>query len=169
MLQSKCWDEWGTSGRLGYAWVPLTNYKGNCSTSLYFTLRLCYSSMVLLHSIWLYTTLPRLSLILLYSTAFYHGSMAPDYTWLYITLPWPHFTLLPSTIILLHFTWLYVTIFDYTLLYHGFTSVYLTLHYSAIALLPSTWLPSTWLCSRIKFMLSDIELWKNSVESRRVK
>jgi len=54
--------------------------------------------MALLHSSWLYITLPWLYSSLL------------DCTWLYITLPWLYFTLLYST-----------------LLYHGSTSLYITL------------------------------------------
>jgi len=82
---------------------------------------LLYSTIVLLHSTWLYITL--LDSMLLYhtSTSFYltlHYS-----TWHYVTLPYLYFVLLDST-----------------LLYIGSTSLHLTLHvhYSTTALLHST-------------------------------
>ena len=108
-----------------------------------------------------------LSLSLLYSTAFYHGSISLNLILHYNGLTSLDYTLLPFTIVLLHFTSLFTLLHctiavlhplplfyfsyftlnysimalrDSTLLYHGFTSVYLTLHYSAIALLPSNWL-----------------------------
>ena len=109
-----------------------------------------------LHSTWFYiklnftlrnTTLPCVSFTLLHSiTSLYHGS-----TWLYLTLPWLHFSLLDtiifSTKVLLHFTCLYFTLpwllvhnnslLDSTSLYHGSTSLHLNPHHSTMGLLLS--------------------------------
>ena len=66
---------------------------------------------------------------LLDSTLFFHGSTSFS------------LTLLPSTIVLLHSTWvciaqqcLYFIPFDFTAFYHGSTTLYLTLHYTIRAL-----------------------------------
>ena len=76
--------------------------------------------MALLHSTWLYITLPWLYFTPLDSTLLYHGS-----TSLYLTI-------YLSTIALLH------SISLYTLVNHSSTSLCLTLHYSIMALLHST-------------------------------
>ena len=98
------------------------HYLSLLDSLLYFTIALLYSTastIALLHSTWLYITLPCLYFTLLESTAFYHSSTSLN--WLYITLPWPYFTVLDSTS-------LYIQRLYFTLL----TLCYATLH--------STWL-----------------------------
>ena len=63
-------------------------------------------------------------------------------SWLYITLPWLYFTLLDSTLVYLYFTLDFSTLalLDSTNFYHGSTSLNLTLQISTMALLHATWL-----------------------------
>ena len=107
-------------------------------TSLYVILH--YSSMALLHSTWLYVSLP-----LLYFTL---DSI--------LTVPWLHFTPLDTTLlylIVLLSTKICITLFDYIILpwlyfaldisttfqaYHSSTSLCVTLHYSTTAIFHST-------------------------------
>ena len=99
------------------------------STSYYFplhysTIALHYfslhkSTMVLLHSIRLYITLPRLYFSLQDCTLLYHGSTSIYYTLHYSTLDLLHSTRLYITI-----PWLYFTLLDSTLVYHGSSSLY---------------------------------------------
>ena len=121
-------------------------------------------SMVLLHSTWLYITLPWLYFTL-YLTPHYPTIGILDYPRLNVTIPWLYLTLHYSTIAL-YFTllkstlmyhgstslysyhsstwlykfllWLYLTLHNSTLIYHGFTSLHFTLHYSSMAHLHST-------------------------------
>ena len=91
--------------------------------------------MALLHSNWLYITLPSTYFPLLDSALFYFGS-----TSLYLTLCY-------STMALLHSTWVY----------HSSTSLYLSLHYSTVALLHCTWLYI--ILSSLYFTLLDSALF----------
>ena len=88
-------------------------------------------TMGLHHSTWLYITRPWLHFTLLDSTFLFQGS-----TSLYLTL---HY----STMALLHSTSLYLTLqwapLDSTLLYHGSPSFHLSVHCSTLSLLHSTW------------------------------
>ena len=76
-----------------------------------------YLPMALLHSAWLYNTLPSLYLT--------------D-----ITLQWLYFALIDST--LLYHGSSYITLLYSTILHHGFTSLYFTLHNSTMALFNCT-------------------------------
>ena len=91
--------------------------------------------MALLHSNWLYITLPSTYFPLLDSVLFYFDS-----TSLYLTLCY-------STMALLHSTWLY----------HSSTSLYLSLDYSTVALLHCTWLYI--ILSSLYFTLLDSALF----------
>ena len=99
------------------------------STWLYLTPHYC--TLALLHSTWLYLTLPWL----------YFNILA----WFYITLTCLYFTLVYTTL-LYHSSYLtkhystlgLLTLFDSTLLDHGSTWLCLTLHYFTLALLHST-------------------------------
>ena len=120
------------------------------STLLYHSSTSHYSTVDLLHSMWLnggpglHITLPWLHFNLLDSTLLYHGStsfyLTLHYsimallhsTWLYIILQWLYFTLLNSTL-LYHG---YFTLLDSTLLYRGSTKF--TLHDTTMSLLHST-------------------------------
>ena len=94
-------------------------------------------TMALLHSSWLYITLPCLCFTLLDLTLFYHGSPLHS-TSPHIILPWLYVTLHYSTLALLPSAWLY-----FTLHYYGSTSFFLTPYDSTMALLHSTWLYMT--------------------------
>ena len=101
---------------------------------LYLTLH--YTTLSVLHSTWLYITLPFLYSTLLDST--YTTLSVLHSTWHYITIPW-----------------LYSTLLDSTLHDSGSTPLYLTLHYSTVAILHSTWLYKTlpWLYSPLYWNL----------------
>ena len=80
------------------------------------------------HSTWLYITLPWLHFSPLESTLLYYGSIS-----LYVTL-------LHSTSLLTVLPWFYFTLLDSILVYIGSTSLYFSPHNSqCMALLYSTW------------------------------
>ena len=91
------------------------------STALYVTLQ--DFIMALLHSAWLYITLPQLYFTILDSTLLYHGS-----TSLYLTLHYSIMAVLHSTCLYITVLWLHFILLDSTLLYHHSTSLYLTPH-----------------------------------------
>ena len=119
------------------------------SVSLYMTIEI--STMTLLHTTWLYISLPWIYLTL-YLTLYYSTMARLHSTSLCITMPWLYFTLLDPTLLyhgstpfywLYKFlSWLYFMLLDSTLDYHGsiwlyialpwpyFTPLYSTLHYN---------------------------------------
>ena len=97
------------------------------SSSLCLTLLL--STMALLHSTFLYITLPWLYFTLLESTSLYHRS-----TSLYLSLHYSTMALHLSSLLNISLPWLYFTQLFLPWLY---------MHYSTMVLLNSTWLYST--------------------------